>query len=78
MHNASKGEYAAQVAALPESAWQKPARSGPVSDNCLEIAALGDGTYALRDSTNPGFGAIIVNEAEMAAFVGSAKDGQFG
>lgn len=74
--NVSKPEYAGRVAALSANAWEKPARSGPISDNCAEFADLGD-AVAFRDSKNPTGPVIILDRGEMAALVGSARDGQF-
>ncbi len=72
----SKAAYAGRVRALPADAWQKPHRSGPVSDNCLEIAHLGD-AWALRDSTVEDSPVIVLTDGEMQAFAGSAADGQY-
>lgn len=33
-------------------AWRKSRRSGSSGDNCVEVAALPDGGYAVRDSKN--------------------------
>lgn len=76
MLNVSKPEFTEDVAALPADAWEKPARSGPVSDNCAEFADLGD-QVAFRDSTNPDGPVIVLNRGEMAALIGSVDDGQF-
>ncbi len=73
----SKAAYAGRVRALPADAWQKPHRSGPVSDNCLETAYLGDGVWALRDSTAADSPVIVLTDGEMQAFAGSAADGQY-
>lgn len=73
----SKPEFADAVAAIAPTAWAKPDRSGPVSDNCLEVAPFGD-MWALRDSTNPHSPILVLNQAEMDAFSGSAADGQYG
>ena len=37
--------------------WRKSSRSGPYSDNCVEIAFVGSGV-AVRDSKNPA-GAVL-------------------
>jgi hypothetical protein len=37
---------------LANAVWQKTSRSGPYSDNCVEIAFV-DGAIAMRDSKHP-------------------------
>jgi hypothetical protein len=73
---ASKSEFAEQVAAVVEVEWRKSTRSGPVSDNCVQLAPAGD-VVAIRDSKNPGFGALVFDRDEMRAFVEGAKAGEF-
>ncbi len=77
----SKPEYADLVAAIPPDAWEKPQRSGPVSDNCLKTAKVplpgGGYVWALGDTTNEASPIIILTQAEMDAFAGSAADGQY-
>ncbi|MEV4383965.1 DUF397 domain-containing protein [Streptosporangium sp. NPDC049644] len=34
---------------------------------CPEMAVVGDGVFALRDSKNPGAGTLLFNGAELAA-----------
>lgn len=75
--NVSNPDYAAKVAALAPDAWEKPARSGPVSDNCAEFADLGDGTVAFRSTRNRTGPVIILDRGEMGALIDSMKDGQF-
>lgn len=57
--------------------WQKSRRSNP-SGNCVELAALPDGSgIAVRNSRDPQGAALIFTLAEIAAFVGGAGDGDF-
>ena len=61
---------------LTRAQWFKSARSGPNSDNCVEVAFV-DGAIAVRDSKNPDGPALIFTRDEWDAFVGGAKDGEF-
>jgi Domain of unknown function (DUF397) len=57
--------------------WQKSRRSNP-SGNCVEMAALPDGTgIAVRNSRDPEGPALVFTMAEIAAFVQGAGDGDF-
>lgn len=74
----SKSEYTGQVAAIDPAAWRKSTRSGPISDNCVEVALVGDtGAVAMRDSKNPAGAVLVFTRAEIDAFIGGAKDGEF-
>jgi len=44
----------------------------------VEIADLSDGQVAMRNSRFPDGPALVFTSAEWHAFVGGAKDGQFG
>jgi hypothetical protein len=61
---------------LSRARWFKSTRSGPNSDNCVEVAFI-DQAIAVRDSQNPEGAALIFTPAEWDAFVGGAKDGEF-
>ena len=61
---------------LEGAAWRKSTRSGPYSDNCVEVAFVDD-AIAVRDSKRPDGPALIFTAAEWDAFVGGAKDGEF-
>jgi hypothetical protein len=62
---------------LPTVRWQKSRRSNP-SGNCVEVAALPDGTgVALRNSRDPDGPALIYTPDEIAAFILGARDGDF-
>ncbi|MFJ9379320.1 DUF397 domain-containing protein [Streptomyces sp. NPDC101455] len=55
--------------------WQRP-WSGTNGGNCLEVALLGDGLIALRQSTDPDGPAQIYPAGVFSAFVSAAKDGK--
>ena len=61
---------------LPPLAWQKSRRSNP-SGNCVECAALPDGSVAMRNSRDPEGAALIYTPAEIEAFLGGVRDGDF-
>jgi hypothetical protein len=56
--------------------WTKSRHSAP-GGNCVEVAALQDGSIAVRNSRHPQGPALIYTRAEVAAFVAGAKDGEF-
>jgi len=58
--------------------WRKSARSGPTGGNCVEVAVLPGGGVALRNSRQPDGPALIFTTAEWDAFLGGARDGEFG
>ena len=61
---------------LAGAVWRKSTHSG-VQGNCVEVASLGDGGFAVRNSRFPEGPALVFTAAEMAAFVAGAKDGEF-
>ena len=62
---------------LNAAVWKKSSRSnGNGGNNCVEVAIL-DAGVAVRDSKNRSGPALIFNAVEWAAFVSSAKDGEF-
>ncbi|WP_257573931.1 DUF397 domain-containing protein [Streptomyces sp. JJ66] len=56
--------------------WRKSHRSNP-SGNCVELAELPSGGVAVRNSRFPSGPALIYTDAEIAAFIRGAKDGDF-
>lgn len=71
----SAAEPAAELAAAN---WRKSTRSGPTGGNCVEVAFLGDGRVAVRNSRHPAGPALVFTAAGWHAFVGGARDGEFG
>jgi hypothetical protein len=59
-----------------EVIWRKSTRSGPLTDNCVEVAFV-NGSVAVRDSKDPQGPVLMFNADEWGAFVGGAKDGEF-
>ena len=66
------------ASALADVTWIKSRRSGPTGGNCVEVAFLGDGQVAVRNSRHPSGPALVFSAPEWDAFVGGAKDGEFG
>jgi hypothetical protein len=56
--------------------WRKSRASNP-SGNCVEVAALPDGSVAMRNSRDPGGPALVYTRAEVAAFLAGVKGGEF-
>ncbi len=65
------------ASALASATWVKSSRSGPTGGNCVEVAFLGDGQIAVRNSRHPAGPALIFTGAEWDAFLGGARDGEF-
>jgi hypothetical protein len=66
------------ASSLAGAAWRKSARSGPTGGNCVEVAFLGGGDVAMRNSRHPDGPALIFTRAEWDAFIGGTLDGEFG
>jgi hypothetical protein len=56
--------------------WLKSKHSNP-SGNCVEVACLPGGEIAMRNSRFPGGPVLLYTQAEVAAFLAGAKDGEF-
>jgi hypothetical protein len=56
--------------------WRKSERSNP-SGNCVELAELGTGEIAVRNSRHTEGPVLVYTRAEIVAFIGGAKDGDF-
>jgi Domain of unknown function (DUF397) len=61
---------------LSGAEWRKSSRSGPWTDNCVEVAFV-DGLIAVRDSKHPDGPALVFTPNEWDAFVDGAKVGEF-
>ena len=57
--------------------WRKSSRSGPYSDNCVEVAFVESG-IAVRDSKNPDGPELIFTRQAWVAFVEGVKCGPGG
>lgn len=64
------------VALLPDATWLRPSASGKLG-NCVELAPVDDGHVAVRNSRHPSGPVLIYTKAELAAFLTSAKAGEF-
>jgi hypothetical protein len=62
---------------LQGAIWQKSRRSGPSGGNCVEVAKLPSGEFAVRNSRYPEGPALIYTYAEISAFILGATDGDF-
>jgi hypothetical protein len=58
------------------AAWRKSSRSGPWTDNCVEVAFVGE-AILVRDSKDPEGAVLVFTPNEWDAFVNGAKDGEF-
>lgn len=72
----NKVELYRQVPAIAESSWRKSSLSGVFEDNCVQVTAI-DGGVALRDSKDHSREAHAFTVPEFAAFIASAKAGEF-
>jgi hypothetical protein len=64
------------AASLIEVAWTA-SKHGDAQAACAELAALPGGSIAMRNSRDGDGPALIYTEAEIAAFIAGAKDGEF-
>lgn len=70
------GMPAAELTARADVSWRKSRHSGAMG-NCVEVAQLGSGDVAVRNSRFPEGPALVYTRAEIAAFLAGAKDGEF-
>ena len=58
--------------------WRKSSYSTVIEEfECVEVADLGDGAVALRDSADHTRAPLRFTAAEWAAFTAGVRDGQF-
>ena len=65
-----------RASSIAGARWTKSGRSNQ-SGNCVEVTRLPDGRVAMRNSRYPDGPALVYTQAEIAAFVEGAKDGDF-
>ncbi len=78
MSDVRNGMPATELTEAAGAQWVKSRRSGPTGGNCVEVAFLADGQVAVRNSRYPAGPALVFSPQEWDAFVGGAKDGEFG
>jgi hypothetical protein len=78
MSDVRNGMSATELTEVTGAAWVKSSRSGPTGGNCVEVAFLADGQVAVRNSRHTADPALVFSAQEWDAFVGGAKDGEFG
>jgi hypothetical protein len=61
---------------LAGAVWHKSSKSGPFTDNCVEVAFV-DAVVVVRDSKDRTGPVLFFTRSEWDAFVGGAKDGEF-
>lgn len=61
---------------LSGAQWFKSTRSGG-SQDCVEVAFLGDGRVGVRDSKNPAGPALVFTPGEWDTFTAGVADGEF-
>jgi hypothetical protein len=74
--HASKSYNGMPAGELAGARWRKSGRSS-AQGNCVEPATLPGGGVAVRNSRDPEGPALVFTDAELDAFVGGAKDGDF-
>lgn len=68
------GLYAQDISG---AVWRKSSRSENEADMCVEVAPIGDGAVAVRDSKNRAHGDLRFTAAEWVAFTAGVRDGEF-
>lgn len=57
--------------------WKKSTKSGPHTDNCVEVGGEFTGDILIRDSKDPDGPILRFTPDEWTAFIGGVKDGEF-
>jgi Domain of unknown function (DUF397) len=78
MSDVSNGMSATGLTEATGARWVKSTYSGPTGGNCVEVAFLVNGQVAVRNSRHPAGPALVFSAPEWDAFLGGAKDGEFG
>ena len=60
----------------PLTLWRTSSFSGN-NGTCVEVAALPDGSIAVRNSNQPDQGVVLFTRAEMKAWIHGVKAGEF-
>lgn len=76
MEDQTAGQSTDVAVDLAGAIWRKSTRSGPWTDNCVEVAFIGE-AIVVRDSKQPDGGVLVFTPSEWDAFVDGAKDGEF-
>jgi Domain of unknown function (DUF397) len=60
---------------LSRAAWRKSSRcaGSGASDQCVEVAALGDDRIAVRDSKHPDGATLLLTHAQMTTWISGVK-----
>lgn len=61
---------------MRQPTWRKSSFSTG-QGNCVEVADLGGGQHAVRDSKNPAGPVLVCTDAEWAVFTASVRNGEF-
>ncbi|OLT11580.1 DUF397 domain-containing protein [Pseudonocardia sp. CNS-139] len=64
------------AARLPGAVWRKSSYSGH-QGNCVEVATLGTGEVAVRNSRFPAGPALVFTPAQWREFVTGVEQGEF-
>jgi hypothetical protein len=62
---------------IGELVWKKARQSSAQGSDCVEVAELGNGGRAVRDSKNPDGPVLRFTAGEWDAFLHGAKGGEF-
>lgn len=62
---------------LAGATWRKASYSNGNGGDCVEVADLAGGHWAVRDSKHPGGAVLIVGSAEWSDFTSAIRTGRF-